>query len=74
MAANYDRILSLHEPEKKSISIMDNLSIVIFSVIVTVSFTLFIVLTAREYNEMAKRPFEGKQNLRSSKDKKLSND
>jgi len=37
---------------------MNNFGIIIFSVIISISFISFIVLTIREYNEMSKNPYQ----------------
>lgn len=45
-------------------SFTDNLDIVIYSVVIFISFMSFIVMTVKEFNEMSKSPYQ------SEKDKK----
>jgi len=41
---------------------MDNLDLIIFSVIISVAFISFIVLTIREFNKMSKNPYQSGKN------------
>ena len=62
MAANHDWIINLHKHKKESISVMDNLDLIIFSVIISVAFISFIVMTIREFNKMSKNPYQSRKN------------
>ena len=58
MATNYDWIINLHQHEKKSITVMNNLEIIIFSVVVSISFIVFIVTTIMEFNKMSNSQYQ----------------
>jgi hypothetical protein len=42
-------------------SFTDNLDIVIYSVIIFISFMSFIVMTVKEFNEMSKSPYQSEK-------------
>jgi hypothetical protein len=46
---------------------MDDLSIIIFSIVVSVSFISFIGLTVKEFNEMSNTPFQNEKKSKSRK-------
>ncbi len=62
MAANHDWTINLHKHKKESISVMDNLDLIIFSVIISVAFIIFIVMTIREFSKMSKNPYQSGKN------------
>jgi len=53
MASNYGWIINLFKSEKKSIIMMDNLDIFIYTSVVIVAFVSFTILTFKELSEMS---------------------
>lgn len=41
---------------------MENLDLIIFTSIISVSFIVFIVMTVKEFSKMSNNPFENKKN------------
>ncbi|GEM_PF-2940256 len=54
MAANNDWFADIYKLEEKTIRAMDNLDIILLTVLVVISYVAFIGLTAREFNKMSK--------------------
>jgi len=54
MAANNDWFSDIYKLEEKTIRAMDNLDIILLTVLVVISYVAFIGLTAREFNKMSK--------------------